>query len=662
MVPDPKDVAILLRNWPQFALCSDKLQQSQARGWPDSGAQGAAKKGISVLKSRVVYGAFFSLALMVGPASTAHAFTLGDLRGSVIVGRALDLSVTVQAGPDEEVSTSCFSAEVFHADTLQPKARVTVSPQPSKSTPTFKVRIQSPALVDEPVVTVQLHSTCAASFTRRYVVLADFPVVVMPSAQPVASLPVVSAVAPAPSAPAPAVTVAPPVAVPVAGLTDVTGVAKTPVAAPAVPVTKALAKPKHWVVRKKPRVAVHKAAGKSAVPTPPVAQPEPAKPALKLEALNLPAGQVDGLANAAAALPSAESVLQAKQLETLQEEIQVLKNLTAKNNAALAQMQAQLQKAQSERVSLQLFYVVLALLLACVAALLWLLWQRWRDQPSLDTGASILTEMASSSNAQTDTSDYAGQGKRVSPGEKSAQSWWQAETIPAAAAPAANLVSGAAPVPPARPVTAPVIPATLQDLNHAFTNTRLQDVGESSFAAIAHEEVDLDLDIDMSSWAGLGDAVKSADSSAESVLDIRQQAEFFVSLGQTERAVFVLKKQIAQSGQSNPSVYLDLLSLFHSLGYKTDFREYRDAFNRHFNCVIPDFPAYQLEGRDLIAYTDELTRLSQIWSHKEVIAYLKACIYRSEQASAQPSFELAAFRDLLLLLSIAEQLLGNDEA
>jgi len=432
------------------------------------------------------------------------------------------------------------------------------------------------------------------------------------------------------------------------------------------PVAKAAATPKRPVVRKKPKPSAPQTVKPTPKPAPaPVAvpAPEPGKSALKLETLTLPTGQADGLGTAPLAVPSPEALLQASQIQALQEELKALRAQTAKTNANLAEMQVQLQRAQSERVSLQLFYVVVVLLLMCAAALAWLLWERYRGQQAHDAGPSILGDLPSVSvqpardeavaqkPVQATPASGTGQAPAADKSFKSSQPWWPAQQEPAAPKPAATAASG---------TSKPAVPGTLQELNHAFTNTRLQDVDDSNFGVVTHEEVDLD--IDMSSWAGLGDSSKTADTSSESILDIRQQAEFFVSLGQTERALVVLKKQIAESSVPSPAIYLDLLSLFHSLGYKTDFREYRTAFNRLFNCVLPDFPAYHLEGTDLLAYPDELARLTQVWNRKEVLSYLHACIFRSEQVSAQPSFELAAFRDLLLLQAIAEQVIGSDAA
>lgn len=602
------------------------------------------------MKRRVLHGVFLGLALSASLVTAPHAFTLGDLRGSVIIGRGLDLSVLVQAAPNEEISASCFTADVFHADTPQAPATVMVTPLPDAPNPSYKVRIQSRALVDEPVVTVQLRSTCATPYTRRYVLLADFPVVVMPLPDQV----------PAPAltppevvkAPAPAALATPPAAIPQGDA--VAAAAAASATTPKASVAKQIKRKKSRSARKKTSTGVQRGPERATATTTPIqtAQAEPAKSTLKLETLNLPSGQPDGLAATPLALPSQESLLQAKQIETLQSELKALKELTAQNNTALAQMQVQLQKAQTERVSLQLFYVVLALLFLCIAVLVWLLWQRYRDQPEREAGVSILSEMAGSASDFTNSSVATDAAKIWPATQKPARSWSQAESGTATPdKPVSNApVRATAPV---EPLDKSAIPATLQDLNHAFTNTRLQEAGNSNFGVISHEEVDLD--IDMSSWAGLAGSDQPDNPTTESILDIRQQAEFFVSLGQTERAIVVLKKQIAQAKQPNPFIYLDLLSLFHSLGYKTDFREYRTAFNRHFNCVLPDFPAYHLEGLDLMAYSDELARLTQVWNRKEVLAYLDACIYRSEQASAQPSFELAAFRDLLLLLAIAEQ-------
>jgi len=144
--------------------------------------------------------------------------------------------------------------------------------------------------------------------------------------------------------------------------------------------------------------------------------------------------------------------------------------------------------------------------------------------------------------------------------------------------------------------------------------------------------------------------------SVEPILDIRQQAEFFVSLGQTERALHILKEQIASSSEHNPFIYLDLLALLHSLGMKTEFREYRQHFNHYFSGDMPDFPAFHLEGRSLLDYPEVLDQLVHGWPSARTLVLLNGWIFRKPKVALPASFDLAAFRDLLMLHALAEEL------
>jgi len=126
------------------------------------------------LKNKVGYWVAL-MAVLTGAASTGQAITLGDLRGSAVIGRPLDVSVPVLPGPGEEAGASCLSAEVMLGDAQHLNASVTVSPVASGQVPVSMVRIRSVMAVDEPVVTVVLRSTCGGLTTRQYVLLSDFP-------------------------------------------------------------------------------------------------------------------------------------------------------------------------------------------------------------------------------------------------------------------------------------------------------------------------------------------------------------------------------------------------------------------------------------------------------------------------------------------------------
>jgi hypothetical protein len=116
----------------------------------------------------------------------------------------------------------------------------------------------------------------------------------------------------------------------------------------------------------------------------------------------------------------------------------------------------------------------------------------------------------------------------------------------------------------------------------------------------------------------------------------------------------ILKKQINETGEPNPLLYLDLISLYHSLGMKADFREQRDTFHRLFNGVIPDFPAYNLPGRDLESYPEVVSVLVRLWPRMDALAFLSACIFHDAQRLNRQTYELPAFKDLLMLHTLAD--------
>jgi hypothetical protein len=140
---------------------------------------------------------------------------------------------------------------------------------------------------------------------------------------------------------------------------------------------------------------------------------------------------------------------------------------------------------------------------------------------------------------------------------------------------------------------------------------------------------------------------------ADELIDIRQRAEFFVTLGQTDQAVQVLEARIAQDGASCPQAFLDLFKLFHSLGLKADFNQLREDFERLFNAVIPQFPDFGDEGRTLEAYPGAIDHLIRDWRQPAVLDTLERMLYASE-GEGEGAFDLAAFRDLLMLHAVAQ--------
>lgn len=575
--------------------------------------------------------------LCAGAACVAQAFTLGDLRGSAVIGRALDVSVRVQGGAGEEVSAACVGADVYFADARQATPVVTVEAGPDNQS---TVRIQLSAIVNEPVVTVLMRATCGSSSLRRYVLLADFPQLSMP----VAPVPVVSVDALTKTTLPQANSGAEPHTVLVLP-TRAEPVPITPATSKAVPANLQATVPKEPSTPRavKPAKASNRVESAPSViskTTSKLVRPA-GKSVLKLDPLDILSDRIDSLDSVMLFAPTEDALRHTQEISTLQGDVKKLRDLAAKNDARLADLQTKLQQAQEQQLSPVLWYALTGLVLLCLGALAWL-WQKQRQTQK-------------HAEAAWWNSDDSGPSTVLMP-----QTVRPKTAVSAAAVPSEKSALES------RSVSVPDNKTASPHLNTPSPQPK-----EKTPASVAVPVPEVDLDIDLDSFmlkdnkpaqavtvaAGTQSHPNSIHHiSVEPILDIRQQAEFFVSLGQTDRALRILKKQIAETAEPNPMVYLDLLALYHSLGLKTDYLEQRAALGQLFNVAVPDFSAFTDEGKDLETYPEVLADLTPLWPGARALVFLDACIFFDAKAQVRPMFDLAAFRNLLMLHTLAEEL------
>ena len=575
------------------------------------------------MNNRVGFLARALVTLLAAATFSAQAFTLGDLRGTAVIGRVLDVSVRVQGGPGEAVSASCVGADVYFSDARQAAPLVTVT---GGADAVWVVRVQSASVVNEPVLTVLVRSTCGSSTMRRYVMLADFPQMA-PLAQP-APMPSVNPLAQAASLAPVMAQAAPMLVLPsVAQPTEVVvAVAKKAGKAPGTS-REPKAKKTPVSVAEPTASVVRKVADKPAR--------APGKSVLKLDPLDLLSDRIDSLDATMLFAPTEDALRHTQQITALQSDVKTLRDLAANNDARLADLRTQLQQAQEQQMPMWVVYLLLALVLLCLGAVTWL-WNKqrqapkvtqpswWHDEESGSPSTILMPQPSSNTEATPLKAAFT---------VKSATRSAPVASIPTETPPAQATAEPLTPVLPLNEVDLDIDLDTfmLAEKPSAAPQTTPQDAAELAAQPVHH-------------------------ISADAVLDIRQQAEFFVSLGQTERALSILSEQIATSAQPNPLVHLDLLGLYHSLGLKTDFREEREVFRRLFNAQVPDFPAFNLEGKDLVAYPEVLSKLAPHWPGEHALAFLDTLIFHDTKAQVRPMFDLAAFRDLLLLHALAEDL------
>ena len=588
----------------------------------------------------------------------SQALTLGRLRGAAIIGQGLDVSVQVQTDTDESLSALCLEAEVFHADSRQDPSRVRVSFDPAPAGQPSTVRIRSSVAIDEPVVTVYLSAGCSQKTTRRYVMLAD----------------VLSEQAPPVAAPAPQVPLVTPAAAPAPAQATAGGAQAAPATAAGVPAgssagvatgsgaaspARGSASPAPTPAKRaQPVVRPRPAPAKAATPAP-AAQaaesPSPARPAgqsrLKLDPLEVLSDRVATLETSTANAPAAQAARDSREAERLQALENSVKNLLAvatRNEASMADLRTRLQQAEADRYANPLVYALAALLLLSLAGVGYLL------------GRQNSRRQGVGGNWWSGNADAAGEDPaRGAPAASARRSGFSPMSAPAPLSGPDSLSGSdlatqqsqrAGPPSKAAPITQ--VDVSLVEMSES-TFDRLMQSGTSHSAVRKPRQADTP-----PPPAGTVGAAGRRLINADDLFDIRQQAEFFVSLGQTDQAVRILENRISESGESSPLAYLDLMKIFHSLGLKADFRQVREDFNLLFNVRVPEFAGFDSEGRDLEDYPEILATLSAVWGKPEIFANIEALLFRDQWNTQREPVDLAAFRDLLLLHAVAQTASG----
>jgi hypothetical protein len=142
---------------------------------------------------------------------------------------------------------------------------------------------------------------------------------------------------------------------------------------------------------------------------------------------------------------------------------------------------------------------------------------------------------------------------------------------------------------------------------------------------------------------------------AEELSDVQHQADFFMSLGQFDKALDVLHHHITESEETSALVYLDLLDLYHHLNRKVDYELLRKDFNEIFNAEVSAFDRYNPESNGLEFYPSALSRIESLWPTPKVLDAIEETIFRKPGSNGDV-FDIAAYRELLLLYAIAKEI------
>jgi hypothetical protein len=576
-------------------------------------------------------------ALLMAAAANSLALSLGRMRGATLVGRPLDVTLTARLDGTEGLSAACVAADVFFGDSrvAQDKVRVVTSQGVSGEA---LIRIRTSSGVDEPVVTLYVHEGCLQKNTRKYVLLAEVagenasPVPVV-GGEVVAAVPLVAQMpaAPgtgsnaaraqagsfAPSSPGKAQRARPEKIPPTEGSELRSAVSIAPL--PAAPAVRRAGKPTSEPAHK-PRSRLKLDPIDLAAERDPVLRSSP-------ELLTEPSADAQQRAAAAAlwqalnAQPQ-DMVRDNQRLKSLEADVAGMLARSQKTEKAVMEMRGQLEQARGERYNNWLVYALCAFLATSLLGIL-ALWMRSRQH-----------------------------SRQVSRG-----SWWGKEFAEDSAPYMAESTGTSAKAFLRRgqadeSVSAGPLPDSLVDFDPSEPLSEAPRTASSPGVRSMSVESKFPAEF-LPSLSGISSMPRIVN--AEELFDVQQQADFFLSLGRPDKAVEVLRLHIMDNVETSALVYLDLFDLYHSLGRRDDYDALRTDFNKMFNAKVPAFDEYTADTHDLEFYTAALSRIEALWPTSKVLDVLEESIFRKPDSRSEV-FSLAAYRELLLLHSIAKKI------
>lgn len=581
---------------------------------------------------------------MLFATANSIAMSLGRHRGAALIGRPLDISVQAVLDAQDDIASLCLDADVFYADNKLDKSRVRVTAEKvSSGTQDAVIRIRATSLVDEPVVTIYLRVGCQQKTERRYVTLADLVSEPIPDRNAVVPVaPPLQVSPPLVTFPAALPTVNPSITKPArkAGKSADPTNASTP--ANSLNADNLESTKKSTALKERRAAALTAtrpgSTNRARLKLEPLDLSIDRDPQLKssAELLSVPASSplersaAAALWRAITAQPQ-DILRDAEKLQTLESSVRSLQAQSQKTQQSINELGSKLQQAESERYANALVYALVFFLLLALAGLAY-----------LTRGQFLRRRFAGGDTPwwRNNESQQAAQNAWADSGVHDEGFDSDRQTDIRKSKPAVSVKAGLA------------VPELDLDLGRSNSNSPRQssNFDSDSLPPLASKfRPDFALSMTHPSRA-----VK-----AEELFDVQQQADFFVSIGQHEQAIEVLRSHIGDGVETSALVYLDLFNLYHQMERKGDYAALREDFNHRFNTKIPVFEMYTDAGPGLEAYQMAMSRIESLWPSPRVLEIIEESIFRRPETNAE-AFNLEAYRELLMLYSVAKEIISPE--
>lgn len=555
------------------------------------------------MKNLLTPARILAVPLLMGCLAIAWAQSLGTPSAEVWIGRPLEMTVPARFngnGADDE----CVHADVFFGEQRVKANDVRTSIVGTEQQ--RRVRIETSALVDEPVVTVAVRAGCRSTVTRNYTLLPEIPSETMLAG--IVRQQQLAAVG----------------AVPAAPLRMTTAAGPGPLAAARMPAVRTADARGGEGASPRARTAIASARA--------FRNEGPRGPRLRLEPIEIehdavlrvsnrlaePAGDASRRATAAllwqAINADPQEILRTNaMLQKLENELLQLRQASSQTRAEMAALRRRLDEAQPWYLSTTMVQVLLLLVLAAAAAagLFWFRSRRaLRNEPWYAAEAAAAQATAEAPPEQAQPVMGVGTARVLA-----------AEVLPVSAVPGT-----ATPVPLPVPVPVAVQPAKVE------------------------EEETVDLELPTAAARGEPRRASTGVLRVETLAATIEEVEFLSSLGLAKDAMDVLKAYLQDSSSPAPLAFFELMRL---CDQQEDGPALATVRRRYAHAFGVDAPRLEQVSAPLglESFPELSERITAAWRTPQALEIIGQALFKVPQPGA--AVTLQAGRDLICLYDVA---------
>lgn len=139
----------------------------------------------------------------------------------------------------------------------------------------------------------------------------------------------------------------------------------------------------------------------------------------------------------------------------------------------------------------------------------------------------------------------------------------------------------------------------------------------------------------------------------EEISDVMQEAEFWMSLNDPQRAIEILEPYAKIELPDSPIPWLYLLDLYRGTDQRMKYTALHDKASRVFNARIPlwDEDGDLSDGRTLEDFPHVVEQICTLWETSEIFAYLESLIF-DQREGIREGFDLFVYQEIMLLLTM----------